>query len=472
MIKATALRRPQLTAIQITLIVALGGLLLGYDAGVVATSQMYFTQYFSFTPAQQGWVIGSAGYGCFLGAISAGYLTTALSRKYSLVLGAALYMISALGSGVADSLSELVSYRIILGLSIGMIAMTAPMYIAEVSPSSIRGKMVTYYQLAMVVGFIAPFVVSYLITTGDSSHLQRVSSGWRLMFWSELVPALTFLCLLFAIPHSPRWLMLRGRDRQAQSVLKQLASDKQEAQTEYQLIAESLVETSVPARKLLFKSGLGFALFLGIMLAIFQQATGIAAILIYSGEIFSQALGYGPEQALKPQLWVSAVNLIFTFVAIYTVDSWGRKPLLILGTLGMLLGLLALALSIYTQQMGILSLMGVLLFVGAFAMSMGPVVWVMLAEIFPNNVRSLAMSIVIGAQCLVSAFVTNGFPILQKSTFNEVMFKGALPYFIFASICLLAMLFVWRLVPETKGKTLEEMGQLWQSRRNAQRELS
>ena len=179
MIKATALRRPQLTAIQITLIVALGGLLLGYDAGVVATSQMYFTQYFSFTPAQQGWVIGSAGYGCFLGAISAGYLTTALSRKYSLVLGAALYMISALGSGVADSLSELVSYRIILGLSIGMIAMTAPMYIAEVSPSSIRGKMVTYYQLAMVVGFIAPFVVSYLITTGDSSHLQRVSSGWR-----------------------------------------------------------------------------------------------------------------------------------------------------------------------------------------------------------------------------------------------------------------------------------------------------
>jgi SP family xylose:H+ symportor-like MFS transporter len=156
------------------------------------------------------------------------------------------------------------------------------------------------------------------------------------------------------------------------------------------------------------------------------------------------------------------VNLVFTFVAIYTVDSWGRKPLLIMGTLGMLLGLLALSLSIYIQQTGLLSLIGVLLFVGAFAMSMGPVVWVILAEIFPNNVRSLAMSIVIGAQCLTSALVTNGFPILHKSHFNMINFNGALPYFIFASVCIISILFIWRLVPETKGKTLEEMEQLWQ----------
>ena len=459
--------RPQLTVVQITLIVALGGLLLGYDAGVVATSQMYFTQHFGFTPAEQGWVISSAGYGCFFGAISAGYLTTALSRKYTLILAALLYIISALGSGIADCLTELVSYRIILGLSIGMIAMTAPMYIAEISPSSIRGRMVTYYQLAMVVGFILPFLVSYLMTTADSSDGHRLDWIWRLMFWSEVVPTLPFLCMLFAVPHSPRWLMLKGRSQQAQSVLKQLTSDENEAQSEFKLIAKSLAEVAAPAHKLLFKQGLGFALFLGIILAIFQQATGIAAILIYSGEIFNQALGYGPEQALKPQLWVSAVNLIFTFVAIYKIDSWGRKPLLMIGTMGMLIGLMALSISIYSQQMGILSLLGVLLFVGAFAMSMGPVVWVILAEIFPNNVRSLAMSIVIGAQCLVSAFVTNGFPILHKSNFNEVVFKGALPYFIFAGFCLAAILFVWRLVPETKGKTLEEMGQLWQSRRKS-----
>ena len=453
--------KPQLSVLQITLIVALGGLLMGYDAATVATSQMYFTQYFDFTPAQQGWVISSAGYGCFLGAISAGYLTTAYSRKYTLILSAVLYIISAVGSGIADSLTVLVSYRIILGLSIGMIAMTSPMYIAEISPSNIRGKMVSYHQLAMVVGFILPFLVGFLISSVDSSHSTRVSFGWRLMFWFEIVPALPFLFLLFFIPHSPRWLMLKHRNQQAQKVLNQLIDDKGSAQSEYKLIAQSLAEARVPARKLLFRKGLGFALFLGVMLAIFQQATGIVAILIYSGEIFSQALGYDPQQALIPQLWVSLVNLVFTFVAIYTVDSWGRKPLLVVGVLGMLLGLLALALSVYMQQMGLVSLIGVLLFVGAYAMSMGPVVWVILAEIFPNNVRSLAMSIAIGAQCLTSALVTNGFPILHKSHLNAINFNGALPYFFVAFVCIITILFVWKLVPETKGKTLEEMEQLW-----------
>ena len=453
--------KPQLSVVQITLIVALGGLLMGYDAATVATSQMYFTQYFNFNAVQQGLVISSAGYGCFLGAISAGYLTSALSRKYTLILAAVLYIISAAGSGIADSLPVLVSYRIILGLSIGMIAMTSPMYIAEISPPNIRGKMVTYHQLAMVVGFILPFLISLLINTGDTSHSERVAFGWRLMFWFEIIPAVIFFAFLFAIPHSPRWLMLKGRDQQALEVLNQLINDPHESQSEHKLIAKSLSESTALARKLLFKNKLGFALFIGILLAIFQQATGIVAILIYSGEIFSQALGYGPEQALIPQLWVSIVNLVFTFVAIYTVDSWGRKPLLIVGTLGMLLGLLALSLSVYTQQMGLLSLMGVLLFVGAFAMSMGPVVWVILAEIFPNNVRSLAMSIVIGAQCLTSALVTNGFPILHKSHLNIVNFNGALAYFLFASVCVIAILFIWRLVPETKGKTLEEMEQLW-----------
>lgn len=458
---AVAAQKSQLSVLQITLIAALGGLLMGYDAATVATSQMYFTQYFGFTPVQQGWVISSAGYGCFFGAISAGYLTTVLSRKFTLILAVLLYIISAIGSGIADSLSVLVSYRVILGLSIGMIAMTSPMYIAEISPSNIRGKMVTYHQLAMVIGFILPFLVGLLVAMGDSSHADRVGFGWRLMFWSEIAPAVIFFILLFFIPYSPRWLMLKGRNKQALKVLNQLTNDQHQAQSEYHLIAKSLNETAAPARKLLFRKGLGYALFLGIMLAIFQQATGIVAILIYSGEIFSQALGYGPEQSLIPQLWVSLVNLVFTFIAIYTVDSWGRKPLLILGASGMLLGLLTLAISVYTQQMGLLSLIGVLLFVGAFAMSMGPVVWVILAEIFPNNVRSLAMSIVIGAQCLASALVTNGFPILHKSHFNNFIFNGALAYFIFATICFIAILFIWRLVPETKGKTLEEMEQLW-----------
>ena len=462
MTTANGTERFQLSALQITLIAAIGGFLLGYDASVLASTQSYFTQFFNLTPSQQGWAISSAGYGCFIGAISSGYLTTALSRKYTLMLAAFLFVVSSIGSGSASSLSELVYYRIILGLGIGMIAMTAPMYIAEISPPEIRGKMVTYHQLAMVIGFLIPFIISLLVNSVDAiTTSDWVAYGWRLMLWSELIPSLIFLTLLLIVPHSPRWLMLRGRTQQAQAVLLQLTLNKDAAQSELNDIANSLAEKTLPAAKLIFDKGLLLALFIGIMLAIFQQATGIGALLIYSADIFQQALNYGPTEALKPQLWVGVVNLLFTFIAVYKVDSWGRKPLLIAGAMGMFLGLIILSAAIYTQQLGPASLFGVLLFVATFAMSMGPVVWVILAEIFPNNVRSLAMAIVIGGQCLVSALVTNIFPILNKSDFNTLNFNGALPYLIFAFVCIVAILFVWRLVPETKGKTLEEMEQLW-----------
>ena len=462
MTTANGTERFQLSVLQITLIAAIGGFLLGYDASVLASTQSYFTQFFNLTPSQQGWAISSAGYGCFIGAISSGYLTTALSRKYTLMLAAFLFVVSSIGSGSASSLSELVYYRIILGLGIGMIAMTAPMYIAEISPPEIRGKMVTYHQLAMVIGFLIPFIISLLVNSVDAiTTSDWVAYGWRLMLWSELIPSLIFLTLLLIVPHSPRWLMLRGRTQQAQAVLLQLTLNKDAAQSELNDIANSLAEKTLPAAKLIFDKGLLLALFIGIMLAIFQQATGIGALLIYSADIFQQALNYGPTEALKPQLWVGVVNLLFTFIAVYKVDSWGRKPLLIAGALGMFLGLIILSAAIYTQQLGPASLFGVLLFVATFAMSMGPVVWVILAEIFPNNVRSLAMAIVIGGQCLVSALVTNIFPILNKSEFNALNFNGALPYLIFAFVCIVAILFVWRLVPETKGKTLEEMEQLW-----------
>ena len=453
--------RFQLSVLQITLIASIGGFLMGYDASSMATTQWYFTQYFNLTPSQQGWAVSSAGYGCFLGAISAGYLTTAISRKFTLMLAGFLFLISATGSGAADSLNELASYRMILGLGIGMIATTAPMYIAEISPSNIRGRMVTFHQLAMVIGFLIPFIISLSVNAYDTQAFNWVDQGWRMMLWSALIPTLIFIVLLFMVPHSPRWLMLRGRRQQAKAVITQLTSNSHQVESELNEIADSLTETSMPAAKLLFRKGLILALFVGIMLALFQQSTGIVAVLIYSADIFKQALNYGPEEALKPQLWVGVVNLLFTFVAIKTIDSWGRKPLLLIGTVGMFIGLMALGLAIYNQHVGMISVVGVMIFVGSFAMSMGPVVWVMLAEIFPNNVRGLAMSIVIGIQCLASALVTNGFPILNKSHLNTQSFNGALPYFIFALICVLAILFVcWR-VPETKGKTLEQMEKLW-----------
>ncbi len=461
----------QITILKITIVAALGGLLFGYDTGVIAGSQLYFTEYFNFSAGEQGWAVSSALYGCLVGALVGGYLTKRISRKYTLILAAALFTVSAWGSGIADSLDELAIYRILGGLGVGMASLAAPMYIAEIAPPKDRGRMVSYYQLAVVIGFFVVFLATYFIGGGDTKsmapealeqlHEHNVEQGWRVMFWSELLPAVAFLLLLFTVPHSPRWLMLKGRTEEAKAVLARITSSEQEATAELAEIQASLANNPSSNMVVLFGKGIGFALFLGVMLSIFQQVTGINAILYYGAEIFSNALGYGPEDALKQQLWLGAVNLIFTFVAIYKVDSWGRKPLFIGGSLGMFAGLTVLGLTIYTGQIGIISLVAVLVFIGSFAMSMGPVVWVMLSEMFPNNVRSVAMSIAVAAQWLFNALVANSFPLVNESALNQTDFNGALPYFIFASFCVIAMIFVWKLVPETKGKTLEEMEALW-----------
>ncbi|MGI9285134.1 MAG: sugar porter family MFS transporter, partial [Pseudomonadales bacterium] len=377
----------------------------------------------------------------------------------------------AWGSGMADSLTELVVYRIVGGLGVGMASMAAPMYIAEIAPPKERGRMVSYYQLAVVIGFFVVFLATYFIGGGNTAgvseealeriHNYNVDRGWRVMFWSELLPAVSFFCLLFLVPHSPRWLMLKSRHEDAKKVLAKITENAEEAAREFEEIVISLSDSQQHHSIKLFSKSMAFVLFLGVMLSIFQQITGINAILYYGAEIFANALGYGPEDALKQQLWLGAVNLVFTFIAIYKVDSWGRKPLFIIGTAGMFFGLAILGLTIYTQQMGVLSLLAILLFIGSFAMSMGPVVWVMLSEIFPNRIRSVAMSIAVAAQWLFNAIVANSFPVVNGSAINQEGFNGALPYFIFAFFCLVTMVFVWKLIPETKGKTLEEMEALW-----------
>ncbi len=462
----------KITVLRNTAVVALGGLLFGYDTGVIGGSQLYFTEYFQLSAGEQGWAVSSALYGCLIGALLAGYLTKAISRKYTLIISAFLFTFSAWGSGVADSLSTLVIFRIIGGLGVGLASMASPMYIAEISPPKDRGRMVSLYQLAVVIGFFVVFVATYFIGGGNTvdqsaatiaqSHHHNVTDGWRIMFWSELIPSISFLVLLFFVPHSPRWLMQKGRHDEARKVLATITSSEEEAASEFEEIALSLSDSPKHKTLTLFAKGMGFVLFLGISLSILQQITGINAILYYGAEIFSNALGYGPEDALKQQLWLGGVNLIFTFVAIYTVDSWGRKPLLITGTLGMFAGLSVLGLTIYYQQMGVISLIAILVFIASFALSMGPVVWVMLSEIFPNSIRSLAMSIAVAAQWLFNAIVANTFPIVNDSVLNRSEFNGALSYFVFAFFCLVTVAFVWKYIPETKGKTLEEMENLWQ----------
>lgn len=460
-----------ISVMRIAFIAAIGGFLFGFDTGVIGGTQLFFTEYFNLTAAQQGWAVGSALYGCFAGALVAGYLTKAIGRKHTLILSALLFFISAWGSGIADSLNVLVIYRIIGGVGIGFASMAAPMYIAEISPAAHRGKMVSLYQLAVVFGFFSVFLATYYIGGGDAHtlseaelqaiHKENLEQGWRVMFWSELFPAAAFLLMLFFVPHSPRWLMIKNREEDAKQVLMGLYGDEDAVKRNMAGIKKSLAEKEVTSIKKLLLGGLGFAVFIGVMLSIFQQITGINAILYYGAEIFSNALGYGPQDALKQQLWLGTVNLVFTFIAIFTVDKWGRKPLFLTGTLGMFLGLSVLGYTIYTQTMGIVSLLAILAFIGSFAMSMGPVVWVVLAEMFPNHARSLAMSIAVGAQWLFNGIVANAFPVVNRSEINETAFNGALPYFIFAAFCVVAFIFVWKLLPETKGKSLEEIEELW-----------
>lgn len=470
-IQNTETQQKRRSILGITAVAALGGLLFGYDTGVIAGSQLYFTKYFGLSNAEQGWAVSSALYGCLFGALASGYLTKQISRKYTLIIAAFLFSLSAWGSGISNSLTELVIYRIIGGLGVGMASMAAPMYIAEIAPPKERGRLVSYYQLAVVIGFFVVFLATYLIGGGNTEgksaemleqiHQHNVNQGWRVMFWSELLPAISFFFLLFFVPHSPRWLMLKSRNDEAKQVLSRIAENEEEAAREFDEIVISLSDTKQHHSLKLFSKSMGLVLFIGVMLSIFQQVTGINAILYYGAEIFSNALGYGPEDALKQQLWLGAVNLVFTFIAIYKVDSWGRKPLFIVGTAGMFIGLMVLGLTIYTQQMGVISLLAILVFIGSFAMSMGPVVWVMLSEIFPNRIRSVAMSIAVAAQWLFNAIVANSFPVVNGSALNQDSFNGALPYFIFAFFCVVTMIFVWKLVPETKGKSLEEMEALW-----------
>ncbi len=455
----------------ITVVATLGGLLFGYDTGVIGGSQLYFTEYFNFSKGEQGWAVSSALYGCLIGALIAGYVSSKYSRKYSLILSGFLFAISAWGSGIPESLTMLVIFRIIGGLGVGIASMTAPMYIAEVAPPKERGRLVSYYQLAIVIGFFVVFLATYIIGGGDTSslspevleqiHDHNVTRGWRIMFWSELVPALAFFILLFFVPHSPRWLMMRGRKEEAKVVLAKVTSSEEEAEREFSEIQESIDRESKELKITAFSKSMLYVLFIGVTLSILQQVTGINAILYYGAEIFSNALGYGPEDALKQQLLLGAVNLVFTFVAIYQVDKWGRKPLLIVGTIGMFLGIGTLGFSIYLNQLGIISLLGMLTFIASFALSMGPVTWVLLSEIFPNKVRSTAMSVAVAAQWLFNAIVANTFPIINGSETNTNVFNGALPYFIFAGLCIVTVVFVWKFIPETKGKTLEEMDDLW-----------
>ncbi|MEO0899986.1 MAG: sugar porter family MFS transporter [Bacteroidota bacterium] len=457
------------TLIFVSAVASLGGFLFGYDTGVINGTQFYFSKYFELDAITKGWVVGSALLGCLVGAIAAGPMSKRLGRKTSMIIAGILFTLSAFGSGlpsmVPETVEMLVIFRIIGGLGIGIASMNAPMYIAELSPADIRGKMVTVYQMAIVLGFFIVFLATYYIGAGQSEE-YNLQTGWRWMFWSELIPCLLFLILLFFVPRSPRWLALKGKEEESKKVLSDLHG-AEAALKEYMQIESSLAEesgTSVGLGDILKRSVLPIVL-IGSVLSILQQFTGINAVLYYGADIFEKALGFGQDDVLAQQILLAGTNVAFTILAMFTVDAWGRKPLVIVGSIGMMVGFALLGFTLMFQQVGIISLIGILMFIGSFAMSMGPIVWVILSEMFPNSIRSVAMSIAVAAQWAANYLVSQSFPVVVESSANTGDFwNGSLPYFIFMVFIGITIIITMRFVPETKGKTLEEIETVWAER--------
>jgi MFS transporter, SP family, xylose:H+ symportor len=444
----------------IALIAALGGLLFGYDTAVISGAIGNLTRFFQLTNLEVGWAISSALVGCLSGALLADFFSSRFGRKWSMVLAALLFFISAVGTALPDSFTAFVVYRMIGGLGVGLASMVVPMYIAEIAPADKRGALVAYNQLAIVIGIVLVYFVNYFIAL-QGNEQWNLTEGWRWMFGSEALPALLYGVLLFFIPESPRWLIMKDRYAKAESVLERFHT-KGSVVNIAQDIKESLgVHTKVHWRLLLHPS-IRLALWVGIGLSVFQQVTGINAILYYAPEIF-KSFGSTSNASLLETSLLGVTNLVFTIVSIYLVDRLGRKPLMFIGTAGMLVSLTVVGLAAYTGSISTWLLPFLLLFMASFSISWGPVVWVLLSEIFPNNVRSLALSIAVFIQWVANFAVSQTFPLMTGNEWLNTRFHGAFPFMVYAVLCLLAFGFVWKYAPETRNKTLEEMDDLWEA---------
>ena len=429
----------------LTFVAALGGLLFGYDTAVISGAIGFLKQRFTLDANLQGWAASCALIGCIFGAMCAGVLSDKLGRRRGLMISAILFAVSAIGSAIPANLSQFVIARMLGGFGIGAASMLSPLYIAEISPARIRGRLVSVNQLAIVSGMLVVyFVNAWIARLGDEAW--NVAFGWRWMFASAFLPSLAFLILLFLVPESPRWLVMRGRVEEAMR-------GRQHAQLALSEIQETLREDTASFSQL-WSPGVRVAMVIGVVMAVLQQVTGINVVLYYAPEIFKSA-GLDATKAIDQTVLVGLINMLFTVVAIWVVDLIGRKPLLLLGSAGMGASLVLLGLAFIRQQFqGSLVLIFVLAYVAAFAVAMGPIVWVVLSEIFPTRVRGTAMSV--ATLCLWCAcfLVSQFFPIMLERLQGWC-------FFVYAAMCLIAILFVAVAVPETKGKTLEEIERRW-----------
>jgi MFS transporter, SP family, xylose:H+ symportor len=469
----------------LTLIATLGGLLFGYDTAVINGAVGSLKAYFVnprfadlANPAQAnaansllGFVVSSALIGCIIGGLMGGWVSTKIGRKRGLIIAAVLFLISALGASAPEFpfapighggpgyMANFVFYRILGGIGVGLASMLSPMYIAEIAPPKVRGNLVAWNQFAIIFGMLVIYFVNYGISRAGSGDAWLNSIGWRYMFLSGSIPAGLFLLLLIIVPETPRYLMLKGDESGARAVLDKLVT-KEESEKELAEIRASLSEHHSGK---MFSFG-ALVIFIGLMLSMFQQFVGINVVLYYATDIF-QGMGMTTNASLLQTIIVGAVNLTFTVVAILTVDRFGRRPLQIIGALIMAVSMIALGSAFWLGGKGMLALVSMLVYTAGFAVSWGPVTWVLLSEIFPNQIRGKAMALAVAAQWIANYLVSWSFPILDKSPYLVERFHHGFAYWIYGVMSIVAALFMWRIVPETKGRTLEQMEALWRDHR-------
>ena len=487
------------------MVAVLGGLLFGYDTAVISGAekglQAFFIEAsnvhleagpkgdpilvgFLYSDAWHGFTCASALIGCIIGSVLSGLLATRLGRKKSLIIAGLLFFVSALGSMNPEFLfftkgeptEGLVYmfnfYRIIGGIGVGLASAICPMYIGEVAPSEIRGMLVSWNQFAIIFGQLVVYFVNFFIL-GD--HLQplveemgrgiaainpaaqwTVTTGWRYMFGSEAVPAGLFALLICFVPETPRYLVSVGQDQKALGILSKINGSDKAAQ-----ILQDIKNTMVVKTEKLMTYGF-MCIFIGIMLSVFQQAVGINAVLYYAPRIFGDM---GMESPMAITVFMGVINILFTLVAIFTVEKWGRKPLLIYGSLGMALGAFGVALTFGHVGLELFTAVSLLIYSASFMFSWGPICWVLIAEIFPNTIRGGAVAIAVAFQWIFNFIVSSTFvPMFNMHLTEHDDFGHWFTYGLYGVICVIAAVFVWKLVPETKGKTLEDMTNLWKKR--------
>lgn len=443
----------------VSLVAAMGGLLFGYDWVVIGGAKPFFERYFQLKdPALSGWANSCALIGCLFGALAAGALSDRFGRKRLLIAAALLFGVTSIGNALAESFSFFVAWRILGGVAIGLASNLSPMYIAELAPAHLRGRLVAINQLTIVVGILLAQYINWALVRGlppDATDAFIAGSwygrqGWRWMFGLTAVPSMLFFVSMFFVPESPRWLAKNGRESAARHVLTRVGGETFAARAIADIEATLVNEVARVDFRELLEPKMRRVLWLGVGLAVFQQWCGINVIFNYAEEIF-RAAGYDITDTIKNIAWTGSVNMVFTFVALGTVDRLGRRPLMLLGAAGLAVIYVALGGCYAAGVRGLPMLALVLAAIGCYAMSLAPVTWVVISEIFPNRIRGAAMAVAVMALWIACFLLTFTFPSMNRA------FGAAGTFWIYSAICAGGFLFLWLRLPETKGKTLEQI---------------